>query len=210
MKKGYLTPPVLIIVAIIIFAVAILIVINTDLVKRLKSEPSQTPIPSPTPISDAGRELTGSTEIETWRTYTDDENSFQFMYPSDWKTEFFPATQVKNFSVWKPEDKDHVMPTIQVSVTNPFGKQPLEQIKEEYTFLFEEGNLVTTNIILGNKNAIKLQGKYKKPTENTDQYRSLIVTNLPNNYLIIWHHTATSEDLSNPTVHQILSTFRFD
>ena len=47
MRKGYFTPPVLIILAIIIFAVAIVIAINTDLVKRLKKEPP-TPSPSPT------------------------------------------------------------------------------------------------------------------------------------------------------------------
>lgn len=39
MRRGYFTPPVLIILAIIIFAVAILIAINTDLVKRIKKEP---------------------------------------------------------------------------------------------------------------------------------------------------------------------------
>src|SRR3990167_1709754 len=48
MKKGYFTPPVLIILAIIIFAVAILIAINTDLVKRIKKEPLLSSSPSPT------------------------------------------------------------------------------------------------------------------------------------------------------------------
>jgi len=46
MRRGYFTPPVLIILAIIIFAVAIVIAINADFVKRLKNEPS--PAPSPT------------------------------------------------------------------------------------------------------------------------------------------------------------------
>src|SRR3989304_8154148 len=46
MRKGYLTPPVLIILALIIFAVAILIAINTDLVKRIKNEPLSTSSPA--------------------------------------------------------------------------------------------------------------------------------------------------------------------
>lgn len=50
MRRGYFTPPVLIILAIIIFVVAILIAINTDLVKRIKNEgpPVSSPNLSPT------------------------------------------------------------------------------------------------------------------------------------------------------------------
>ena len=88
MRKGYFTPPVLIILAIIIFAVAILIALNTDLVKRTKKEPSPTPIPSPSPSSDTGREPTGSAEIAHWKVYTDGSLSFKldasFKYPPNW------------------------------------------------------------------------------------------------------------------------------
>ena len=51
MRKGYFTPPVLIILAIIIFAVAILIAINADFVKRIKKESSPAPITSPSPTT---------------------------------------------------------------------------------------------------------------------------------------------------------------
>ena len=87
MRRGYFTPPVLIILAIIIFAVAILIAINTDLVKRIKNEPLPTPIPSSSPTSDAGREPNGSAEIANWKTYNDEKHGFLFKYPKDWATE---------------------------------------------------------------------------------------------------------------------------
>src|SRR3989344_9213570 len=51
MRRGYFTPPVLIILAIIIFAVAILIAINADFVKRIKKESSPAPITSPSPTT---------------------------------------------------------------------------------------------------------------------------------------------------------------
>jgi len=78
MRKGYFTPPVLIILAIIIFAVAILIAINTDLVKRIKKE--STPAPSPTtqqpsPTSD---------ETANWMTYRNQDLGFEFKYPKEW------------------------------------------------------------------------------------------------------------------------------
>lgn len=87
MKKGYLTPPVLIILAIIIFAVAILITLNTDFVKPIKNQPIPGSSPaaqysSPTP--DASPALNSSAETADWKTYTDKENKFFFKYPQEW------------------------------------------------------------------------------------------------------------------------------
>src|SRR3990167_9737522 len=78
MRRGYFTPPVLIILAIIIFAVAIVIAINADFVKRLKNEPSPTPSPttqrsSPTPA-----------ETANWKTYTNTKFNYSTMYPPNW------------------------------------------------------------------------------------------------------------------------------
>ena len=91
MRKGYFTPQVLIILTIIIFAVAILIAINTDLVKRLKKEPPPTPISSSSPTSDASREPTGSTETANWRTYTNSALRYSFKYPANWVLETHTA-----------------------------------------------------------------------------------------------------------------------
>src|SRR3990170_248678 len=77
MKKGYFTPPVLIILAIIIFAVAIVIAINTDLVKRIQKEPSPTPSLSPT-----ARQTTPSPdETANWKTYANPKVGFSIKYP---------------------------------------------------------------------------------------------------------------------------------
>ena len=84
MRRGYFTPPVLIILAIIIFAVAILIAINTDLIKRIKKEPLPSLTPSPSPISDASREPNSSAETANWKIYTNEKYSFSFSYPNSW------------------------------------------------------------------------------------------------------------------------------
>ena len=71
MRKGYFTPPVLIILAIIIFAVAILIAINTDLVKRIKKEPTPTPITSPSPTTQQPSPTPDETAIQMLKRYAD-------------------------------------------------------------------------------------------------------------------------------------------
>jgi len=88
MRRGYFTPPVLIILAVIIFAVSILIAINTDLVKRIKKEPPSTPPPpaatqQPSSSPDTSRELNGSTGTVDWKTYYG--SKFSVQYPSNWK-----------------------------------------------------------------------------------------------------------------------------
>ena len=86
MRRGYFTPPVLIILAIIIFAVAILIAINTDLVKRIKKEPSPTPVSSPTlsPSPTTQQSSPTSDETANWKTYTNTKFNYSTMYPPNW------------------------------------------------------------------------------------------------------------------------------
>lgn len=76
MRRGYFTPPVLIILAIIIFAVAILIAINTDLVKRLKKAPP--PTSSPSPITQQSSPTPD--ETANWKTFINTEYGFSFRY----------------------------------------------------------------------------------------------------------------------------------
>src|SRR3990167_3570641 len=94
MRKGYFTPPVLIILAIIIFAVAILIAINTDLVKRLKKEPSPIPVPSPT----AQQSSPTSDETANWKTYINQKHGFSLKYPSEWPIPIEETPSKINFS----------------------------------------------------------------------------------------------------------------
>lgn len=85
MRKGYFTPPVLIILAAIIFAVAILIALNTDLVKRLKKEPSPTPVSSPTLSPSPTTQQSSSTtdEMANWKTYKNALVGFSIKYPAN-------------------------------------------------------------------------------------------------------------------------------
>ena len=84
MKRGYFTLPVLIILAVIIFAVAILIALNTDLVKRVKNQSNPTPVSSPTLSQSPTTQQPSSTSDETadWKTYANDGHKFTFKYPN--------------------------------------------------------------------------------------------------------------------------------
>jgi|SRR3989344_1252757 len=84
MRRGYFTPPVLIILAIIIFAVAILIAINTDLVKRIKKEPAPI-VQLPTPLPATQQSSSTPEETADWKTYTNPQEKITFKYPNDWE-----------------------------------------------------------------------------------------------------------------------------
>ena len=79
MRKGYFTPPVLIILAIIIFAVATLIAINTDLVKRINKEPSPTSSSSPTTQQSSPT----PSAIANWEPYANEEIGVGFQHPPE-------------------------------------------------------------------------------------------------------------------------------
>ena len=93
MRRGYFTPPVLIILAIIIFAVAIVIAINTDLVKRLKNEASPTPVSSPT------TQQPSPTPDETadWVIYKDEVLRFSLKHPKSWIVD--PANSSDEYTI---------------------------------------------------------------------------------------------------------------
>lgn len=79
MKKGYLTPPVLIVLALITLFVAAAIFFNTFLLKGLKKEPAPSPTPSIQPSPKSATDETAS-----WKKYRNEKYNFQFLYPSDW------------------------------------------------------------------------------------------------------------------------------
>lgn len=99
MRKGYFTPPVLIILAIIIFAVAILIALNTDLVKRIKKQPNPTPSLSPT----TQQPRPTSEETANWKTYTNQEWGYSIQYPNNWESKEYKKPN-HSFEVSKGED----------------------------------------------------------------------------------------------------------
>jgi len=88
MRRGYLTPPVMIILALITLGVALTLYFNTNLLKNIKNKSTPSSEPSvqdqPSPISDAGREPNDSAETANWKTYTNTQLGFSIKYPSSW------------------------------------------------------------------------------------------------------------------------------
>ena len=111
MRKGYLTPPVIIILALITFGVALTLYFNTNLLKNIKNKPTPSPEssvqtqPSPTPD-----------ETANWKTYTNSNLGFSLKYP-----EFLCV-----------ESRDTVRIELRNCVIDEFGANyPLSQIPPE-------------------------------------------------------------------------------
>jgi len=78
-KKGYFSPPVVIILALIMFFVALVLYLNSDLVKNAKNSTQTTP-PSSEIIKITSPD---AKEIANWKVYTDDKLKFSIMYPTE-------------------------------------------------------------------------------------------------------------------------------
>lgn len=67
MRKGYLIPQVIIILAFIMFFVALVLYLNSDLIKKAKNTP--TPIPSPI-VQEQQTASPTPAETANWKAYT--------------------------------------------------------------------------------------------------------------------------------------------
>jgi|SRR3989344_4933863 len=222
MRKGYLTPPVLIILAIIIFAVAILIAINTDLVKRTKKEPSPTPVSSSTISPSPTTQQSSPTPAETanWETYQDNVLGYKVKYPQNLK-----ATRIENrddsigeadliggaslnliynddkfrpqaseISIWVMDSEGLKLEEwlMKHSSPAPFGSP---EIKEFYGY--KE---------LGNATIDRLQGI--KFTDDVMGFTSTWAAVIKGNKVYLVGYVYVSDDLDK-TYNQIISTFQF-
>lgn len=86
MRKGYLTPPVLIVLALITLFVASAIFFNTYLLKSLKKEPTPSPTPSTQPSPKSKTNETANPDLigANWQTYTSENLGISFKYPIDY------------------------------------------------------------------------------------------------------------------------------
>src|SRR3989344_8539949 len=112
MREGYLTPPVIIILALITFGVAITLFFNANLLKNIKNQPTPTPVISSfeecvragnrilltyprqckTPdgksfteiINETANPSSKASATEDWKTYKGDDFKVEFQYPSSW------------------------------------------------------------------------------------------------------------------------------
>ena len=133
MKRGYFTPPVLIILAIIIFAVAIVIAINTDFVKRIKKEPDPVvQLPTTSPATQQSSPTTE--ETADWKSYSNNSLGIAFKYPKGWTVKEFSYTD----QTWGISISERITPNntsegigIQVSMLTPeVGKGTYEHYSE--------------------------------------------------------------------------------
>ena len=212
MKKGYFTPPVLIILAIIIFAVAIVIAINTDLVKRLKNEASPTPFSSPTtqqpsPASDASPAPNGAEETANWKTYTNPQWKFSLSYPSSF---YIKDKSTQEF--WLVFDKK---PLVEFPyITEGWNELSIHIVEQE----FSESE-IKNGLSIGEKNPKQIIFSGVKANKSKwDSVLSACFTSIIFNYSgfgweisypnILYDDGNKCGD-ADPIYDQILSTFQF-
>ena len=92
-KSGYLSPPVIIVLALIKLAVAATLALQAKFFSVGKNpEPQSSPSPivsqSPSQSPDASREPNGSMETANWKTYTNINLGFSLKYPPEVTTSY--------------------------------------------------------------------------------------------------------------------------
>ena len=202
MRKGYLTPPVLVILALITFFVAIMLYINAYFAKSAKNK--TLPSPSPTvqkqssPTPDASREPNGSTETATWKTYTNQTYNFQLQYPKDWLLEEDNKTENYYDAVVKIISAEGV-----ISITTIHGidiYQSLSVFDVAKREIMDSGFEYTTEETkIGNLTAAITKVEDSKKTMKTT------IAHPNKNLFVEISYTGNKKILD-----QILSTFRFD
>jgi len=220
MRRGYFTPPVLIILAIIIFAVAILIAINTDLVKRIKKEPSSTPISSSSPISDGGREPSGSAEtvkcltkidqgMSVTKIFTNETFNFKIEYPQNWivSSQNCELKMInKEPTIAKNSDPRQNYPVGYKSISI-FISDPLKNEGESADNWYKKfGTVSNTDYDIKTLNFSNINGYEVKKVKALNDWSEGILIMKRDNY-IYWFVINPYE--KDTEINQILSTFQF-
>jgi len=149
-------------------------------------------------------------DTSKWLSYQDPDNRFQFQYPSDWQKEAVNGVIIKNINLTSPQDQGNLMPTVQFILTNPYGDQTIDRLKEIYTPFFSQDSFQISDLTVDDKPAVMFQGKYLKLDTPQDAYRKLII--IPTGklqYTTIFYFAADPEQLNDPIFEQILSTIKF-
>lgn len=217
-RRGYFSPPVVIILALITLAVAAVIYFNRGLILKSKNQQAQPVLTSPSPTSSP--DLSSGTSVKedetaNWKTYTDNGFKFEIKYPNNMKTtkltahddllggvslnliyndqEFRP--QASEIYVWVEDSKSlNLEEWLKVkSTTEPWGS-PIDK-KEFYGYK----NL--GSVVLDGVQGIKF-------LDEPMGYTSSKVAVKNGNLIYLVGYVNVKEDLS-PVYNQILSTFQF-
>lgn len=195
MGKGYFTPPVLIILAVISISLALVIYINTRLVKDAKENNSpqsvQSPKASPSPnIMD---------ETANWEIYKDVENGFSIKHPHEYVAE--KPTGIENPTDLNLSKPDGTGITVIVEDTN-------KKTLEKYLSSITEGDSITevtdqSLISIDSRTAERTIKEYR-----TEGQIAAIVLDGNKVYQILSTFKGNKESVV-ATFDQILSTFQF-
>jgi len=190
MRKGYFTPPVLIILAVIIFAVAILIAINTDLVKRIKNEP----------LPDAEQSIQITDQMADWRTYSNSD--VQFKYPQNYEV----RDDIEGYLyIYR---KDTKVPSVRDDITIRYFLEPdpsdFEDAKKSLISEFEKNPIAKIEVEQG---SVKVTvGPYSNDEKNS-LYQKIIIKQYEGLFVSIQYGNVDSEQMA--FYDKIVSTIKF-
>lgn len=202
-RSGYLAPPVIIVLALIVLFVAATLIVNAKLFPNPKSSP--TPITQPSPSSAPSP----IDETVNWKTYTTKEIGITLKYPQDYSVEEskFPLG-VSFSSKDKTEGEFGVLKNggfINIGVTKSKNKSLDEEFKN-----FFNGNLsvVSDKSIaeLDSYSAIRATYTAGGAAENTELV--LVIKNSTTYSITAWAAPISQVQI-NKTFDKILSTFQF-
>jgi len=197
-RKGYLAPPVVIILALIVLGVAATLIVNAKLFPKPKENPQPqistqpSPIVSPSPTADASREPNGSAETANWETYTNTRYGYSIQYPQDMVIRVQKEDEVV-FLYGKRFGLD-INSTTEIS--RPL-KNYAEIIDANPERTFEEVNI---GGVLG----------YKLTWPSVYGALVLLPNSRSNTILKIGFQTLPTDQIAKKTFNQILSTVRFE
>lgn len=205
MRRGYLTPPVLLGLTIICLVVAATLYYNSLLIKTAKNQTISNPSPSAIPSSGS----TGSSkETTNWKTYTNTEWNYQIIYPRSWDFEEYEYN--KNW-VWLTSSYGRIDIGVRPKTESTLEKEARVRGQSHQPMCMEDSPCEGLPAKSVQK---KSDPRFKELYEviNADDIR-IVLFPLPRDMNYYIEIRTVAEDRSKSVVeevsNQILSTFKF-
>lgn len=227
MRKGYLSPAVILVLTAIIFFVALAFFLNSKLARNVKNGPTPSPqsitqFPSPSPKLD---------ETANWKTYTSKSHKFSVEFPENWRLKENPAVESNDLTPFNdpaelilqsPENLDPTKNythgagygisfyTIRI---DKGGKKLMEIINEQFANYGPGSKCVIQQAKVGEINGYKISNCFFGYTEAFYFESGALIQAIFTNY---WYDEDTHgpnyramQAKTKTTVDRILSTFQF-
>ena len=172
--RGYLAPPVVIILALIILFVAVTLIINAKLFPKPNASPTpsnqSSPLPSPSPPS--AKQVTQSakkSETADWETYENQTLKISIKAPTGWKVE---TSDSENLIIVNDFSNEIKLTNVDLAVGGPFyGTEKLNVGDNSYDFVFFTQD---QNILLGSHTPIGITIRIDKTDKDYNKRLSEI------------------------------------